>query len=601
MCLYYICFNLETMLENQYVYGFALYVALFYFLISTHSLLDELDDWIMGELERSIRKIQCQSSIYLGSQGQQILLLQKYPDMLEASARERQALITSYSQAVEGIPVVGPTRLTSHQSANPLVASTTPKKQRKKPAVERAETAPITAKLPVAGEGLLEIGNETGPSSQGVQVNQQNPVQNTPGKASIALHTHLSINSTSQVDLVGNIDRGKQSIASSDVVGPPSFPVGIIPPISTPEKPANPWTDSSTKVRKLGLKEIMAQAAVASHQKPNISLGQTSPVGTVGNAPSPGKTFIAIPKLSQKEKRKHQKQQDLQQNLKQNLQQSQVSPVTPDKGKHTPWAIPVQVPKVALRDVLADGNKPLVVATAGCSNNTCSLAQKRTLQPSYLPPTSLMPARTTLNGTDSSALLPSPAGTPTPIISKTNHATPGSANLSTNSPEKSSPPLTTRPSLLNPLTQSKQPILAISSIQAFPSLPPPVSSSDSCLEPMLQLSLADIIEQQEAEQDILKGKVEKKKFEDIQVEQEFLDWWEKESERVRLEVLTAEGSGGHRGGGRGRPGRLGASRRGDNGEEKKTESDRTNRGGYHGRGRKIKVKRKGEQPTQPML
>lgn len=51
----------------------------------------------------------------------------------------------------------------------------------------------------------------------------------------------------------------------------------------------------------------------------------------------------------------------------------------------------------------------------------------------------------------------------------------------------------------------------------------------------MHLSLADIIEQQAAEQAFLKGKVEKRSLEDIQQEQEFMDWWDKECERIRME------------------------------------------------------------------
>ena len=53
--------------------------------------------------------------------------------------------------------------------------------------------------------------------------------------------------------------------------------------------------------------------------------------------------------------------------------------------------------------------------------------------------------------------------------------------------------------------------------------------------PTLNLSLTDIIYQQEAEQAILRKAVEKRSLQEIQQEQEFQEWWDSESKKVREE------------------------------------------------------------------
>ncbi|RPA84125.1 hypothetical protein BJ508DRAFT_303958 [Ascobolus immersus RN42] len=59
-------------------------------------------------------------------------------------------------------------------------------------------------------------------------------------------------------------------------------------------------------------------------------------------------------------------------------------------------------------------------------------------------------------------------------------------------------------------------------------------------EASLNLSLADILSQQQTEKDIIQGKVLKRSLQEIQEEQEFQAWWDAECERVRLEQEEEE-------------------------------------------------------------
>jgi inhibitor of Bruton tyrosine kinase len=76
-------------------------------------------------------------------------------------------------------------------------------------------------------------------------------------------------------------------------------------------------------------------------------------------------------------------------------------------------------------------------------------------------------------------------------------------------------------------------------------------------------NLAEIIAQQTSEQAALTAKAAPRSLKDIQEEERFLQWWERESLRVRREEEIARGKEGEgRGRGRGRGGRDGRGGRG---------------------------------------
>lgn len=99
----------------------------------------------------------------------------------------------------------------------------------------------------------------------------------------------------------------------------------------------------------------------------------------------------------------------------------------------------------------------------------------------------------------------------------------------------------------------------ISAASTSSHLPPPVSRRS---EATLHLSLADIMSQEEVHKEIMRDHAAKRSLQEIQAEQEFLRWWDIESEKVRLETAAAgmvasRGSGGRRGGGGGKRGGRG--------------------------------------------
>jgi hypothetical protein len=67
----------------------------------------------------------------------------------------------------------------------------------------------------------------------------------------------------------------------------------------------------------------------------------------------------------------------------------------------------------------------------------------------------------------------------------------------------------------------------------FPSIAQSIRHTPAPVEPSLQLSIDDIVEQERLQKELLKEAVAKRDLGEIQAEQEFAEWWEKESRRVQ--------------------------------------------------------------------
>ena len=600
----------------------------------------------MEELDKEVRQMQQSVATYSRCQAQEARLLQKYPEMLEGIVRERQALIATYAEMIEaGHGREDTLQSGAHKQKATLsgpVTSTTPRKQRKKPTKEGSLSNIPPRALPstpgVGHEGVFDMENEGGAFPLGAQEKQRDSLSGSPGRkvSACASPNPAYASPASSLPRENGVaislfeaKNGEPSSFGVDVFDTSSFPKpGMTSSISNLDTPTKPWKDASANVAKLDMKEIMAQAAVASNRQSNLSLGLSSArvkgEEKVSSA-SAGATVTPSPKLSQKEKRR------LQQEQQQRQQQQQQQPFSSksEKTKSSPWATPSQGPRIALREVLsADANKPPPPPALASPAGVGSPAQLRPLQLTPTAPskhlfassmiTRIPPPKTDLpiSTPPRSSLLTPSTPTPTPSSSSTQPPLPSSVP---HHPARTQPPPPTRPSFLKPFNQSKSNPSPppITSTQAFPELQS--ASSSARVEPSLQLSLVDIIDQQEAEQAFLKGKVEKRCLEDIQQEQEFMDWWEKECERFRMESEginpggEAVGHGGRRGkrGGKGPKGRGGGRSDGCGGKEENggggsgggsgsgSGSGRGGGGGGGVRGRSERGRGKGKEAEQP--
>lgn len=265
-----------------------------------------------------------------------------------------------------------------------------------------------------------------------------------------------------------------------------------------------PWGSSALASSKLDMKEIMAQAS--SNRVSNISAGLSLRAQRTDIAPG-----NLSSKLSQRERKKQQLQQAQQQHQLVTLTPS-IGHKVQDETPSSPWQVSSRSPKISLKDVLGvEGNKPPLMPARSTSRTSSipSLTLRQTV-----------PGNTSASHLDTS----NSAKTQTP---------PQQRSVSSPSVPPSTPSAKVIPSRSTPATQN-------ASIQSIRHAPRPV-------EPSLQLSMADILSQQQAQKDIIKDAAAKRSLQEIQEEQAFQEWWDEESRKVRAEEEAARTNAGGRG------------------------------------------------------
>ena len=267
-----------------------------------------------------------------------------------------------------------------------------------------------------------------------------------------------------------------------------------------------PWTDFSKQ--KASMKDIMAQAN--SSRKSNLSIGLAKSVsaGRVSGVASTAK-------LSQKERKRLQQQAALN-----------VAPPAGSSGANqSPW-------------------KRIEVAGKGKIGEPSSPVQTGRTTPQ------LTMRQTVANPGNCKGKGKAVESDRTPTQSSAHESRPPNSDSTPQKPPKS--PVTPRTS------SSGTP--KIQSIRHTP-LPVRVSSSPA------NLSMADIQSMQQAEKIIAQGGGEKRSLADIQAEQAFQEWWDKESARVQNEEKAPERRGSRQERGRRGASRGGGKRRGRSAEE----------------------------------
>ncbi|KAL5350661.1 hypothetical protein ACLOAV_004230 [Pseudogymnoascus australis] len=313
------------------------------------------------------------------------------------------------------------------------------------------------------------------------------------------------------------------------------------PPIGSPGTNPKKWVSPGLPSTKLNMREIMSQAS--SNQTSSLSMGISAQ-----REKDEAASKAAAPRLSQKERKKQQQQAALQ-------QEELSKRPSPNEKPSGPWQVAAAGPRINLSDIIGgDSNTP----PAGAY--------------SLKVPT------------------PSPGRRPRAASPDTRFSGQrGKSDMSPQSYQSSRGPTTPQLMKSSPLATNRE---------LFPALSPRA-------EPTLQLSMSDIIGQQKREQDLVKEAVAKRSLQEIQEEQAFQEWWDKESRRAQEEETARSepapstpkkgtsrgrgkrgrggGGGGGGGGGRGASNTVqGESRKG------KDAGDAAQGKGHHGAGNKDK-------------
>ncbi|KAL2829803.1 hypothetical protein BDW59DRAFT_34645 [Aspergillus cavernicola] len=292
--------------------------------------------------------------------------------------------------------------------------------------------------------------------------------------------------------------------------------------MSPPNSSQAPWNSAVISSSKKPMKDIMDEASES--RLSNISLEMSA-------RRESSSTFTS--KLSQKERKKIQQQQmqdmaSVQQKAKEGLQ--------------NPWKIPIPSQAAALQ--------------IGASPNINGQDV-----PSPTPPKSVQKPGMTLRQTVAGA--PSPKPSPKPDSPATSMQAKGRSVSASTQPLPQPSNLGPSPAAAHS-TSPNQPASSVPTVQSIRHMPRPEPYQTSFhSDSPGSVSLATILMQQQTEKDeIREAATAKHKLQDIQAEQEFQEWWDKESRRLQgLPEAGPEPAQDERDG---RGGRGGRNNRGSN-------------------------------------
>ncbi|PLB55623.1 BTB domain and ankyrin repeat protein [Aspergillus steynii IBT 23096] len=286
-------------------------------------------------------------------------------------------------------------------------------------------------------------------------------------------------------------------------------------PLATSSQGA--WTSSDLSASKKNLKDIMSEASET--RVSNLSLGMSDRRESSSNF---------APKLSQKERKKIQQQQ---------MQDMLTAQQKAKEAPQNPWKVPTPS---------KTPSKPSPFAGINGEGSPSSEAAKLAQKPS-------MTLRQTVAGTPPTPRDSPAATTPVQIQSRSASASAGPPQPRPSISGPSAAPVSSSP---NPSVNTQP---AVQSIRHTPR-PEPYKTSFHSDSPS-SMSLAAILMQQQTEKDeIREAATAKHNLEDIQAEQQFQEWWDKESRRIQgipdpEETPTPQQGDTRGGGGGGRGGR----------------------------------------------
>ena len=528
-------------------------------------LLDELDEDLMLELDDVVRQNQLACLPFAKSGRAEAELLEAYPELVTLRDRDRRAKIDSMAlqsrlHEVERKAVSNRTRMEvlNETKGSPLSSTTSLHSSNKSLAIERSL---ILTPRKSADDLMFDLDDDehSQPRNTNIPTNEyeisnqadvkhkssgqlQSPLFSLPTQDSCFDTKGQAIVSTSPIVKIGSLAR-----LDSALTGSPNMPARSIDGGDLEnERPRagieQPWKASNIASSKLDMKDIMAQASA--NRQSNIATALSKEFRH-GESSRP----IAATRLSQKERKKQMQQQQLQPNITPTSPGLPPSIPTPNQGSVSPWRTASAGAKISLKDVLQEKREMLSISPT---------TKART------PPGSSMTLRQTIPGNalskEAKQESPQQRSVSTPNIS-TSTSSSSPIILPQHSPQNNRSQITT------PLSSSSNAIRS-------------VRYNAPVVEPSLQLSMADILTQQQTEKDIIKEAVAKRSLQEIQDEQAFQEWWDQEEAATRARLLEEETAARSA---PGVPARGGRNTRGGRGRDRSSGRGR-GRGGRRGNG-----------------
>lgn len=471
-------------------------------MLTCHSLLDNLDEDLLAELDQVVRENQLARCPFARSGRADVLLHDRHPTLAEDIDEERQARVKEMaykaSQKDEEKKLSSSFKTRFGSLDESVIGSPTPDRANAK--AKAAQNEPFTPVLR-AKDSQAELIFDMDEEEVAVGSLGSPTVLRSKGTSDtefLALSDAKRDSKGKAIDLSG-VSTASYSSPPSRTPASSTFMTG--PDARKVPGSGNPWGSSNLSTPRLDLREVLAES------KPAQSALSAGLAAEKKNATG----RLAPQKMSQKEKKKY-----LQQQAEQAAKQGSKAPEQPwakvGEKKKAPWQPTTSDPAIPAKDMLSPGTeprgpspiaKPLVAAETSSAGKSIP---RRTASPD----TRFAGQKPTTKPVD-----PTKAARPDP------HS------------------------------------------QAQPLVPHSKSYIKRAPKPEAEvaLALADIIGQQQREQQSVKEAVAKRSLQEIQQEQEFQEWWDQESKRMQEEeaarIAREKGRGGKKEGGAAAAGRRG--------------------------------------------
>jgi alpha-tubulin suppressor-like RCC1 family protein len=468
--LEYLCLNLEAMLQGHY--------------------LNELDEDLLEELDEVVRQNQLACMPFVKSGRAELLLHDRHPELVAILDHNRRVKIDSVilRSKFHDAGVFSPGSYTEELAVSP----TTQRSRRRSSTAMKTELDRPSLKSKATSKDLMfEMDEES-------DFNPQSPRESpairpmTSPRALDPLLEDLTIEDT-WFDSRGKVLPSPKLAPQASTPGAmtPRTPKSPLMAGQTPPHPAKPWTLTPLSGRKTAMRDIMAQAA-STPRTSNLTQDLNQARGSLPDIPTP--FSLPAPKMSQKDRKRLQHSQQ--------ASSSTIQPATTPLGSSPfSWQAVSAQSKPTLKDVMT--SEQIISKPKGSAPNT-----PRT---SSTPQLTMRQTVANVKGT----------GSPSPSTGSSSQRVNQHRSVS-DSRSVASPSL------------EKSPAHSVTNFSNSRPIPQSIRHQAPIIDPASwDMSMTEILAQQQLEKDFLKGVVAKRDLQEIQAEQEFQEWWDKESARVQ--------------------------------------------------------------------
>ncbi|KAI5369675.1 Putative regulator of chromosome condensation 1/beta-lactamase-inhibitor protein II [Septoria linicola] len=450
--------------------------------------LNELDPDLLDELDDVVRENQLACMPFAKSGRAEMLLHERHPSLIDAIDRSRRRKLDGMvlRAKFQDLSSMGPGFFGEDLGTSPVQQKTRRRSSQLTKAEGMREQPPALRTRASAKDMMFDMDEEHDSRSA------------RPSPAMRPMTNSVGLESNTPPQEAWLDSRGK-ALRSPKLAAQSPAQEAITP--RTPKSPSmavragKPWS-STLLSGKVDMKNILEQTA--SNRTSTLTQGLAGAASPPQDMPAP--FSLPAPKMSQKERKRMQQ-----------AQQQGAASVSPalragiEPAKPFSWQTVSTQKRPMLKNVMDSEVTSTGESIGPRSNSTPQMTMRQTVANPRTAKTAIGPgALQARSATDSKQA--------SPVIGPHNSTKP-----------KSTPSQAPQPSHSRPIPQS--------------------ISHQPIVEADWGLSMSEIVAQQQIEKDIIKEAVAKRDLQEIQAEQEFQQWWEKESARVQEAEQQANNAG----------------------------------------------------------